>query len=169
MILSVLFLCSATVHAHQAKTEDTPLHVDPVGKFSFVPPKDWKSMEMPGAKFLVVRGAPKDGFTPNIYVSDEAFKGTLKEYADASEVGLRQILTKYRHIKREDFKTTDGLPGLRFIIEHELLGKLLRQSGYIFENQGRMFVIMCSSLADGGEAMDTVFEASAKTFRFEKK
>ena len=120
---------------------------------------------MPGLKYRIARGPSANGFAPNINVVDEAFSGSLAKHVDASLVALKQLGLKYKLLKREPFQTDDGLPAERVTIEAEQYGRQLRQT-ICYVGQGkRVFVITCTALAEGGEALDETFEKSIKTFR----
>lgn len=102
-------------------------------------------------------------------VVDEAYEGTIENYLKATKEMLPKAFKKYRLIEASDFKFDSGLMGARLIVENEQGEKLLRQTFYIAPSAKTMYVVTCSTLAEGGEKFDGVFESSLKTFRFEKK
>jgi hypothetical protein len=138
---------------------------EPTAGFSFDPPEGWEVRSSPGLKFKVVIGPKGAGFAPNINVVDDSHNGSLSAYVEATLAALPKILKRFRLLQRDDFVTTDGVNGARLIIENEQLGKVLRQSFYVFPKGSTMFVVTCSALSDGGADLDSVFEASMKTFR----
>jgi hypothetical protein len=151
------------------KAEDGLRHEETAGGFSFVPPKGWTIREFPGLKFKIAAGPAAAGFAPNINVVDESFGGSLAEYVKLNLDTLPKVFQKSRVVNQGAFKTNAGLEGARAITENEQNGKLLRQTFYFFPRGDRQFVVTCSVLAEGGEKLDAVFEASMKTFRFDKK
>jgi hypothetical protein len=143
-----------------ANAQDKPLrHVEKEAGFSIEAPANWEIRELPGFKYKFVAGPAADGFAPNICFLDEAFAGTLKEYATASKKALQALAKGYKEI-------ADG----ELIIENEHNGTVLRQTFFVFDlAPGKKLVVTCSALAKGGEMYDVVFEASIKTIRVEKK
>jgi hypothetical protein len=100
---------------------------------------------------------------------DEKFKGSLDEYVKANVATLKRLLKKVQIVKQEKFTTTAGLPGARVIVHNEQHGNLLRQTCYLFGNANTKYVVTCTTLAEGGEKLDRLFERSMKTFRFDKR
>jgi hypothetical protein len=149
--------------------QDARRHVEKAGGFSFVVPEAWNARDFPGRKFKLIFGPSEAGFASNINVVDEAFDDSLDAYVKATTDVLPRVLKEYRLVKQDEFKTTTGVAGARLIVENEQGGKLLRQTFYIFGAPKTMFVVTCSTLAEGGEKLDAVFETSMKTFRFEKQ
>ena len=82
---------------------------------------------------------------------------------------MERALKNLRIDRREAFKTTAGLGGMRLVTENEQQGRPLRQTFYMFCDGEKAWVVTCSALADGGKTFDSAFEKSMKTFRFEKK
>jgi hypothetical protein len=171
--VAVVLLVFPGTACRQAALADQPEEgrrlTEAAGGFSFVVPPGWEIREFQGLKYKIAVGKPASGFTPNINVQDESFNGSLEEYAQASLASLRRVLKEFRLRKQDDFKTAGGLEGKRLILESEQGGKSLRQTVYLFARGNTKFVITCSVLAEGGEKLDPVFEASMKTFRFEGK
>ena len=151
------------------KDQDARRHVEKTGGFSFVPPEDWKVRDFPGLKYKIVVGPIGAGFASNINVVDETIKGTLDDYVKGNIAVLQSAFKKFRLVKQDDFKTSAGLQGARLIAESEQNDMLLRQTFYFFGTADTKYVITCSTLAEGGEKLDPVFEKSMKTFRFEKQ
>lgn len=144
-------------------------HVEKAGGFSFVPPKDWAIKEFPGLKYKIAVGPAANGFAPNINAVDESFNGSLKEYVAASKQGLKGALKNFKEVSETEVKTDGSAPCIRLVAEDEQNGKKLRQSFYCFElAKGKMRVVTCSALAEGGEKLDSVFESAMKTLRAEK-
>ncbi|MHC4600358.1 MAG: hypothetical protein ACYS47_15280 [Planctomycetota bacterium] len=135
------------------------------GGFSYDPPANWEIGEFPGLKYRIARGPTTMGFTANINVIDEKFSGTLVEYVDINLTNMKQVIPSLELLKREDFRTADGRPAIRTITETVQHTRRLRQTAYFFGKGKRKYVVTCSALADGGEALDEVFESSMKTFR----
>jgi hypothetical protein len=137
------------------------------GGFSFDPPEGWKITEMPGMKYRVAMGAPTNDFSPNILVVDETAPVDLPEYLDKSAEMLKKLGMAETEPARETFRTDHGASGFRWVFEHEQYGNQLRQTQYYFANGDHKYVVTCTALADGGQALDAVFEESLKSFRIE--
>jgi hypothetical protein len=155
--------------ASRNRAEDPRRHVEAAGGFSFVPPEDWKIRDFPGMKFKAAIGPSAAGFAPNITIVDELFSGSLDAYVKQNLAALQKAFRKFHLAQQDDFKTTAGEQGARLVTESEQQGRLLHQTFYIFGKGDTKFVITCSTLAEGGDKYDSVFETSIKTFRFEKK
>ncbi len=155
--------------ASRNRAEDPRRHVEAAGGFSFVPPEDWKIQDIPGMKFKAAIGPSAAGFASNITIVDEQFSGSLDAYVKQNVAVLQKVFKKYNLVQQNDFKTTAGEEGARLVTKNEQQGRLLRQTFYFFGRGDTKFVITCSTLAEGGEKLDPVFETSIKTFRFEKK
>jgi len=155
--------------ASRNRAEDPRRHVEAAGGFSFVPPEDWKIRDIPGMKFKAMIGPSAAGFAPNICTVDELFSGSLDAYVKGNLAALQKASRKFHLAQSDDFKTTAGEQGARLVTESENQGRLLRQTFYFFGKRDTKFVITCSTLAEGGDKLDSVFETSIKTFRFEKK
>src|SRR5882672_3527451 len=83
-------------------------HVEKVGGYSFVPPKDWTIKEFPGLKYKVAVGPAANGFAPNINFADEAFKGSLSDYVGANKKTLDTVLKNFKEVSQTELKTEDG-------------------------------------------------------------
>ena len=140
-------------------------HYEKAGGFSYDPPDGWQTVEFPGQKYRVSRGPQENEFAPNINVVDESFSGTLTAYVDANLKNLKKLFANLRVLKREDFQTADGQEAIRVIAENKQHGWLLRQTFYFMGPSSRKYVVTCTTLAEGGENLDQVFEKSMKTFR----
>jgi hypothetical protein len=167
-----LVILASPLAADEAGVDDPDekrRHTERAGGFSFVRPEGWEVREIPGLKFEVVVGPTRDRFATNINVVDEAFKGSAEAYVRASLSTLKRQLKDLRIEKQEPFKTRSGLQGMRLITENQQDERLLRQTFYFFGNGEKVYVLTCSTLAEGGEELDPLFERAMKTFRFEDK
>ena len=140
-------------------------HYEKAGRFSYDPPETWQIVEFPGLKYRISHGPRQNEFAPNINVVDEAFAGPLADYVDANLENMEKFFVRLDILKREDFQTEDGQAGVRVITENEQQGRRLRQTFHFFGEGNRKYVATCTALAEGGEALDGVFEKSMKTFR----
>ncbi len=157
-----LFFCVTTPVAQAAVGER---HSEPAGGFSLQAPKGWQFREFPGMKYQIAAGPTSNSFTPNLNVVDEMYGGSLKSYVDESTKTLKRIFVEFKLIKRDPFVTKSGLRGERMVTTSLQQKYALRQTFYVFPGaKGKYFVVTCSALAAGGEALDAVFEESMKTF-----
>jgi hypothetical protein len=165
-MVTVCFLWLA-VNAAYAAVGDR--HFEQAGAFSLQAPRGWQFRDYPGMKYQIAHGPVTDSFSPNINVVDEAYGGTFKSYVDASANALARAFVEFTLLTREAFVTANGLRGERLITTARQQKYLLRQTYYIFPGaNGRFLVVTCSTLAAGGEKLDTVFEESLKTFELAK-
>lgn len=135
------------------------------GGFSYDPPPGWTIAEFPGLKYRVSAGKPENEFAPNINVVDEKCGGGLSAYADATVENTKKLFTELSVVSRDEFKTDDGLTGIRVIMDNTVQRFRLRQTFFIFTNGDHKYVVTSSALSEGGEDFDDAFMTSMKTFR----
>jgi hypothetical protein len=138
------------------------------GKFSYAPPENWRMSAVPGLKYEIAIGPTRDGFASNITVVDEEFNGSLDDYVKSNVEALKANFKGLTLEVPGKFRTKDGVQGVRLISESEQAGRRLRQGFYFFETGSTKYVVCCSTLADGGEKLDPVFEKALKSFRLGK-
>ena len=134
------------------------------GGFSYDPPAGWAIKEMPGLKYRIAAGPASGGFAPNINVVDAPSPGSLDAFADGNVEEAKRIL-RAQVLVREPFTTASGEKAVRAVLVSQQLGFSLRQTFYIFGSPSHKYVVTCSALANGGEALDATFAASMKTFQ----
>lgn len=141
------------------------------GEFSYVPPEHWIVREIPGLKYKAAIGQPSGGFAPNINVVEEDAPVPLDSYVADSLRTVQQMHEKAGStppvvLGQTDITTDARQRGIKLVTQVEINGKQVRQIYYFFEGgSGKKFVVTCSTLAEGGESYDKVFDASMKTFR----
>ncbi len=165
-VVACLLFCLAPFVVH-AEVGDR--HFEKAGGFSLRAPKGWQFRDFPGMKYQVTLGPASNSFSPNINVVDEAYRGPLKSYVDANLDSLNKIFVEFRLIERGAFLTSSGVSGERVVTTSLQHKNRLRQTFYFLPGvNGKYFVVTCSALAAGGEALDAVFEESIKTFEIIK-
>ena len=143
--------------------------VGAAGGFSYVPPEGWTVEGDPGKKYKSVTGPTEDRFAANIVVRDVTFPGTLDELVEGGLAATAKQFDGLRPVSREEFRTAAGMRAVRFRIEHVRNGRRVRQTIYTFGPAGTQHVLItCSTAAAVGDALDPVFEACMKTFRFDQ-
>jgi hypothetical protein len=162
----VILLCACDRKAPGAGQPPRSFH-EQAGGFSYEPPKGWQLMDFAGAKYRISHGPAANGFAPNINVVEEKFSGSLSKYVDLNLESMKKAFSDITNLKREDFQTEDGAPAIRLITQNKQQGRMLRQTFYFFSNSSRKYVVTCTTLADGGEALDATFADSMRTFRFD--
>jgi hypothetical protein len=163
LFIVACFLFCYTANAAHAKLGDR--HYEKAGGFSLQAPKGWQFHEQPGTKYQTAFGPPSNSFWPNIFILDEAYQGTLKGLVDANQTLLPKMFKQFTINKRDTFVTARGLRGERLVTTSLQQKILLRQILYIIPGvNGKYFVVNCTALAAGGEALDSVCEESIKTF-----
>ena len=138
------------------------------GGFSYNPPSGWKVAEFPGLKYRIAHGQAEKDFTPNINITDEAFAGTLAEYADANVQNLNHIFPNLQILSRTELTTKDNEPVVRIIATNEPQGRMLRQTFFLIGSGDRNYAVTCTALADNGDKFDTIFTESLLTFRIHR-
>jgi hypothetical protein len=152
-----------------AADEKAARHVEKAGGFSFVPPKEWTIRDIPGMKFKGAVGPAANGFAPNIVFVDEAYSGTLADYMAATKKALGTVFKNYKELGEKKLKTDGGSEMIMLVIEREDNGKTLRQRFYFLNlSAEKKIVATCTTLAEGGDKFDDVFETSLKSYRVEK-
>jgi len=163
LFIAVCFLFCITAYTAHAELGDR--HSEKAGGFSLQAPKGWQFREFPGMKYQIAFGPASNSFSPNINFVDEAYDGPLKGYVDANQNALNKMFVQFKLIKRDTFVTTRGLRGERLITTSLQQKNLLRQIFYFISGvNGKYLVVTCSALAAGGEALDSAFEESIKSF-----
>jgi hypothetical protein len=156
-----------TSYAAQATVGDR--HFEPAGGFSFSAPEGWQFREIPGMKYQFAIGPVSNSFSPNINIVDELYNGSLKNYVNANYDTLAKLFVQFKLLKRDGFVTASGIKGERMVTTSLQQNFLLRQTFYFLQGaKGKYFVVTCSTLAEGGEAVDAVFEESIRTFEIVK-
>jgi len=140
-------------------------HFEPEGGFSFIPPDGWEMRSIPQSKFKVAIGPPAGGFTPNILLFKELWPGSLDDYINAASESWAQ--KKANLVKREDFKTAEGLKGRRLVFENRGDDPVRRQTMYVFDKGETKYGVMCTTVAEGADKLDAVFEDCIQTFRLD--
>lgn len=138
--------------------------------FSFDPPADWKTTTLPDLKHKIVLGPIAPSFTPNIVVVDESSNATFSTYVKDQQTALKEKLRRSTEVKSEEFVTSGGIKGHKFIFENEQDDRELRQIFYIFPGRDSTnWVITCSDLAERKGEQDKHFDKAMKTFKLGKE
>jgi hypothetical protein len=98
---------------------------------------------------------------------DEAFEGTLQEYAEASLAALEQTLANLNVIDQGVFTTDDGAEALKVVLENTQNERDLRQMIYFFDGPAQKYVMTCTRLADAQTEVDALCDRAAQTFLLE--
>ena len=161
-IAACIIFCATIFSAH---AEVGARHAEDAGGYSLQAPKGWQFREFPGMKYQFAFGPASNSFSPNINVVDEAYSGSLQSYVDANKDTLSRVFVKFKLHQRSKFVTASGINGEKLVTTSMQQKHLLRQTFYFFPGlNGKYFVVTCSTLAKGGEALDPVFEESIRTF-----
>jgi len=151
------------------KPRKSERHVEPEGGFSFIPPDGWEMRSVPGRKFKAAIGPPTAGFTPNIVVSDELWPGSLDDYIKAGIEVMLQKQPNVKVVKKGDFTTSEGLRGVRITLDNFGKDTTRRQTMYTFARGETKFIVTFTTVAEGSEAFDPVFENTIMTFRIDEQ
>lgn len=142
--------------------------VEPLGGFSYRPPRGWETRSFPGLKYRIAVGPVRRGFAVNLNVVDEPHDGDLAAYVDLNLQNMKKVLPDFSPLGRTVFRTAEGLEGVRLCAEDTQSGRRLRQVFYFFSNgRGTMLVATGTAPADAGDAHDAAFDESLRTFRFQ--
>lgn len=142
-------------------------HSETAGGYSLQPPQGWIFHALPGMKYEFAFGPANNGFSPNINVVDEMYRGSLKDYVSLSKASLQKLFVEYKLQGQSHFVTSSGINGEKIITTSLQQKVRLRQIFYFLpDGKDKYFVITCSALASGGGALDASFEESVKSFTF---
>lgn len=166
----ILIAAFAVGGCSSSEPEAPKRHVEPGGRFSFVPPQEWAAHKIAGMDFWVYLGPgeppPALEFRRDLSVPDEA---------DVVEFVRRQSAQVYEASEWKesaDFTTDSGLRGKRIVFENvtEKDGKpaRIRQVVYLFPNGGDTHAFWGSAPGEVGAKFDRDFDAVAKSYRIEK-
>jgi hypothetical protein len=152
-----------------AHAEVGPRHVEAAGGFAFRAPAGWQFQDFPGMKFKMAAGPVVKSIRPNIVVVDEAYSGTLPEYADANLTNLRKMMAEFEMLSHKSFVTAQGMRAEKMVTRSLHNKTRLRQTFlFVQGKQGMYYVLTGTAPADGGEALDAQFEESFRTFELLK-
>jgi hypothetical protein len=159
-IFCICFLLSIFSHAAVGDR-----HIEQSGGFSFQAPTEWVFRDFPGMKYQIAFGPATNSFSPNMNVVDEVFDGSLNDYVKENEKAIEKMFDQYKLIKKSDFKTSKGLKGKKMITTSIQQKNVVRQIFYFFPgSHEKYFVVTCSTLAQDGDLLDSVFDESMQSF-----
>jgi hypothetical protein len=141
-------------------------HFENTGGYSICPPKSWQFTEV-GLKYPVIIGEQQNNFTPNITFVDETVSDvSVTDYIDAVIPMYETLMADVELIHRTDFTTNSNIHGECIIMRARLNAIEVRQTMYAFlkDNKQVIVFITCTAPVGEGEAYDTIFEESVKTF-----
>ena len=144
------------------------------GIFSYVPPKSWAVIKVPGMdiKYKAAVGPQVRGFTPNICVVPEESEKSLDEHATLSLDTLKASLEGFTLLEKMDFQTSDGVRGIKLVTESDSTEgnskSRLRQVYYLFKSGPIVLAAVCTRRAEDDKTIDQAFDSSMKTFRLTK-
>lgn len=138
---------------------------EPTGGFAYTIPEGWQTRELPGLKYKIAYGPAAKGFAPNINVVNEAFAGSVEEYAALNLKAITGAFAEFRNLGQTSFVTTSGLKGVRLVTQAKQQDRLLRQVFYFLPGKAnRKYVVTFSALLEDGPKHDAIADASIKTF-----
>jgi len=134
--------------------------------YSYDPPADWTIKSPYGMVLPFAFGPINGGVQSNINVVVEVNAGPLETYVDAYLETLETQFPNSEPISVDPFTTTSGLVGQRVRFFNEYSGLSMRQTSYVFPGLPGQFAILTGTTSRiGGETLDAIFDAAAKTFR----
>jgi len=142
------------------------------GIFSYVPPKGWAVISVPGTplKYKAAFGEQVRGYTPNIALMSQEYTKSLDEYVTESLNQLKANMEGFAFLGKSDFQTSDGVRGIKLVTEYDDTSgnskDRLRQIWYIFKSGPKALATICSRGAGDDKAVDQAFDAAMKTLRF---
>lgn len=138
-------------------------------EFSYVIPDGWETQEWPGAKYKIVMGPEENGLTPSLNIVDEAYTGSLEDYADLNIEQAEMHMLDFELFSRTDFETDHGDTAIRFDTVNTQQGQLFRMWFYLFDGETRNYVLTCTAHTEAHDldAMKTICDDAARTFRVE--
>lgn len=144
-----------------------PRHHEPIGGFSFCPPKGWAIRDMPGMKYKYAIFIA-EGYTPLMSVVDEETADSLEVFTSTYLKSIKHNFPDLTDITTSDLLTTSGLKGSRHVVTVTQQGKLLRQSLFFIDGgNGTKYLFKGSALAKDGDSRDAGFLASAQSFQLD--
>ena len=147
------------------KGENPRRHYEKEGGFSFVPPEGWQMQSVPATKYQMAAGPVALGVPVNLLVVEKEFPGTVD---DLVRTVLRTLPPEFQVRKRETFKGDGDLQGIKLIVEIGAEPARLRNSMYIIGKGSTKYLVTGTAPAADAATFEALFDASLKTFRFEK-
>ena len=161
-----MFLIAVNVGFIFAETGER--YYEPNRDFSICPPVGWYIVEFPGLKYHVVISDPINGFSPHFLFIDEQFSGDLPRYVEANIQNVKIVYPDIELLKNESFTTDNGTRGTKLAMLNPNSGNPIRQFFYILPKGGGMYyTVTCSVGNSHGQQLESIFDESMKTFRFE--
>lgn len=138
------------------------------GSFSYKLPDQWIAKKVFFLKYRVIYTPGAGNFPSTINIVDDKWDGTAEEYEDQNTKKLEKSVKLFRVVDSGELTTDDGLKAsmTRFTCEHQKT--LIRQTQYFFKNNGRIYIVTCTSEAADEAQFDSLFEKCVKTFKFAK-
>jgi hypothetical protein len=140
-------------------------HVEKPGDYSYVPPKDWQ--QEPGGRKAKFKPRQEAGDASNITSSDGTAAISLDEFVDTVLPALKDAIGNYQLLQRGNFQTGEG--STRVVLEIQQKGVGIRQHYYFYSNGSRKVTLICTGLTAAAAKNEPVFDACARSLRFEKK
>jgi hypothetical protein len=165
IFLAVMFI--ALCPAVRVAAAPAERYAEEPGGYTICPPEGWGVVEVPGLKYKVIAGPRKNNFASNINFADEKYDSSLTDYVSGNIEYLKEMFAYIVVDGPKPFVTDSGVKGEWFRTLTEQNGLKLRQTFYVLtDGKGRFMAATCTTNADGGEALDGIFEASLKTFEW---
>lgn len=127
-------------------------------------PDGWVHEQMGGKAFLM--GPVHDNFRANINVATETANVPLAMYVDTAIESAQKVFPNMKLLKKDEFKTTGGITGIRYDCSNEINKLELRQIFYIFDGgDDKKIVFTGSVLASQGDKLAPTFDSIMKTYK----
>ncbi len=134
--------------------------------YSYVHPDGWQLITFPGKAYRVARGEPVNGYAPTINVLGEESEKSLSDYLDENLMDMSSSAEGFSFLGKSEFVTDSGENGYKIIFETDQQGRRLHCTQYYIGNGEKVFVICYTRPSDAGFHLDSLCEASIRTFRF---
>jgi hypothetical protein len=185
LIYLTLSIALVLVVAASAMAQDSCIrHVEAQGGFSVCLPSGWiptqkedtdDSGQKHPAKYKILYSPVVAQFRPNINFKDEASSASLEDYVAAGidvVLGSQEKLgtTNMRVVTQGSFVTSSGLYGMRVAFHFNYKGYTVRSVQYYFNDAAsrRKFVITGTGQEQDQATLDSIFDLTARSFRFER-
>jgi hypothetical protein len=141
-------------------------YVDPSGGFALALPEGWSLQDFKGLKYKIIVGPIENQFATNVTIVEDAFDGDQETYVENGFSGLENAFENFQMVESGDFETDSGMAGKKVVISFTQKGAAIWQAFYIFNNETRYFLVVCSSLVGNHEDFDAIFDDLAGSFVF---
>ncbi len=169
-LASLVIILGLGTCAHPLSAAESRRYAPIDASFSYTPPLGWEMISAPDQRYKAARG-PSDGvFTASVIVDHEEktdSRELLKDYLERALQTLKEEMSRadiaVRVVSVEPFKSAQGKPAMRVVLDTAVGSVRVRQVQYYFEEKDEIILATCSLSLSQARRLMPVVEASMRT------